>query len=114
MGEIYLKSILEPVDDRPGGAHVPVDCLGLGDSLKGSLRLQVIGDGGDNVATASGQRLVLRLGLGFGIEGGYGQAQAGRAAVVGAGLASMATKKRENHDFQFFLSMFFFFEMHQY
>lgn len=106
MGEIYLKSILEPVDDRPGGAHVPVDCLGLGDGLKGSLRLQVIGDGGDNVATASGQRLVLRLGLGFGIEGGYGQAQAGRAAVVGAGLASMATKREKTMTCNF-LSMFF-------
>jgi len=107
VGEIYLKSILEPVDDRPGGAHVPVDCLGLGDSLKGSLRLQVIGDGGDNVATAGGQRLVLRLGLGFGIEGGYGQAQAGRAAVVGAGLASMATKREKTMTCNLFVDVFF-------
>ena len=81
------------MDDRPGRAHVPVDCLGLSDRLKVSLRLQMVSDGGDDVAAAGGHRLVLGLGLGFGSEGGHGQAQAGRAAIVGAGLASMAAKK---------------------
>ncbi len=81
------------MDDRPGRAHVPVDCLGLGDGLKGSLWLQMIGDGGNDVAAAGRQRLVLGLSLRFGSKGGDGQAEAGWAAVVRAGLASMAVRK---------------------
>ena len=90
----YLESILELVDDGPHGAEVSVGSIDLGDGLEGSLRPQMILERSHDVAAAGGHRLVLRFGLGFRGQRGHGQAEAGRSAVGGAGLATVTIQEK--------------------
>jgi len=85
-----LESILELVDDRPCRTEVPVVGLNLAGRLEGALRPQMVLKGSNDVAAASGERLVLGLGLRLVGQGGSGQAQAGGPAEVGSWLATMA------------------------
>jgi hypothetical protein len=80
------------VDDRPCRTEVPVVGLDLAGRLEGALRPQMVLKGSNDVAAASGERLVLGLGLRLVGQGGSGQAQAGGPAEVGSWLATMAVR----------------------
>jgi len=89
---LRLKSVLQPVDNRPGRAEVSVGGFDLGKSLKVALWSQMISNGRNDMAAAGWQWGVLHGGLRFGILGTNRQSKAGWATVVGPGLAPVAEK----------------------
>ena len=84
------------MDDRPGGAEVPVGGLHLADGLESTFRLQMVLERSHDVATAGRKLLVLGLGLGLVGQRGRGQAQARGSAVVGSGLATVTVAKKKD------------------
>ena len=72
----YLEVVLELVNDWPGRAKVPVGSLHLADGVEGPLGLQMILQGGHDVASACREGLELGLGLRLAVQGGGRKAEA--------------------------------------
>lgn len=80
------------MDDGPDGAQVAVIGPHFGDLFKSALGLQVVLDGGHDVAPRGRHGLVLELGLGLVRQRRGREAQAGGPAIVGPKLAILAAK----------------------